>query len=370
MNIGSGGRGLQRKHIIGGAAAALFFAALFFVLIGMVDDGAGKKPAPSSTTTSQSDTLIVPDLTNKTIEEATQILQAAGLRANARTVKSDAPAGTITGQFPEAKIEVEKDQVVELSVSDGSGTAPIAPPAVETSDVKTRSSSTTSDTAVTPAKTEPAKALSGLTVVLDPGHQLHGNSSLEPIGPGSAVKKAKVTQGATGISTRIPEYQFTLKLAEIIKRLLVSEGANVVLTRSTHDVDISNVQRAEIGNRAQADLVVRLHADGNNDKSVTGISTLYPDDNQWTGPIKAPSFEAAKIIQAEMVAATGRPDRGAKPRTDLTGFNWSKVPTVLAEVGFLSNAAEDRLLNTEAEQDKLAGAIASGIRKYLAQSAP
>jgi N-acetylmuramoyl-L-alanine amidase len=71
------------------------------------------------------------------------------------------------------------------------------------------------------------------------------------------------------------------------------------------------------------------------------------------------------MIHAAVIAASGAVDRGVVTRSDLSGFNWSAVPTVLVEMGFMSNASEDRALNTDAYQDKLARGLADGIVEYL-----
>ena len=49
----------------------------------------------------------------------------------------------------------------------------------------------------------------------------------------------------------------------------------------------------------------------------------------------------------------------------MTGINWCEVPTTLIEVGYMSNAEEDRLMQTEEYQDKMASGIAKGIVKFL-----
>ena len=60
----------------------------------------------------------------------------------------------------------------------------------------------------------PAQALARQkVVVIDAGHQLRGNSAKEPIGPGSSIKKAKVSSGTRGIYTRVPDYKLNLKVA-------------------------------------------------------------------------------------------------------------------------------------------------------------
>jgi N-acetylmuramoyl-L-alanine amidase len=53
-------------------------------------------------------------------------------------------------------------------------------------------------------------------------------------------------------------------------------------------------------------------------------------------------------------------------RSDLTGFNWATVPSVLVEAGFLSNRTEDALLVTSAYQDKIAAGMTEGVMAYLA----
>ena len=49
----------------------------------------------------------------------------------------------------------------------------------------------------------------------------------------------------------------------------------------------------------------------------------------------------------------------------MTGTNWSKIPVTLIEMGFLSNASEDRFMNRAANQEKMAEGIADGIDDYF-----
>ena len=64
--------------------------------------------------------------------------------------------------------------------------------------------------------------------------------------------------------------------------------------------------------------------------------------------------------------ATGAQDRGLVERSDLTGFNWSEVPVVLVEMGFLSNPEEDQKLSTEKYRKQVADGIADGAQEWLA----
>ncbi len=97
-----------------------------------------------------------------------------------------------------------------------------------------------------------------------------------------------------------------------------------------------------------------------------GCSRSYRTRNQWTGPIAAPSARAGRDIQAATLSATGAYDRGITPRSDMAGFNWSQVPSVIVEMGVMSNPAEDRLLATDSYQQRLANGMAAGIAAYAA----
>lgn len=202
-------------------------------------------------------------------------------------------------------------------------------------------------------------------VCIDPGHQANGDAAPEPVGPGSKTTKPRVTGGATGIKTGIPEYEVVLQISMNLKKRLEQHGVRVVMTRTTNDISLSNAQRAKVANKAKADLFVRVHCDGSPDESAAGVLTLYPASNRWTRSITRDSKRAARVVQEQTLAYTGAVDRGVKPRGDLTGFNWSKVPVVLVECGFMSNPVEDRLLASPHYQDKLAIGMTEGIMAYL-----
>ena len=204
------------------------------------------------------------------------------------------------------------------------------------------------------------------TVVIDPGHQGKGDSRPEPVGPGSSQTKPRVSSGTRGVATGIPESELVLAVSLKLRDALVAAGVDVVMTRTTQDVDLSNIQRAQIANQAGADLFVRIHADGHDDPATAGIHVLYPAViGGWTDDIAAVSKKAAALAQHELIAATGAKDRGIDARSDMTGFNWSDVPVILPEIGFMTNAAEDRLLATPAYQDAIVGALARAIVQFL-----
>jgi len=203
-------------------------------------------------------------------------------------------------------------------------------------------------------------------VVIDPGHQAKPNLDPEPIGPGSTQTKAKVSSGTRGVVTGIPESELNLAIGLRLRKALEAHGIKVVMTRSTQDVDISNRERSEIANEARADLFIRIHADGNGNPEVNGIHTLYPASIRgWTDDIAARSKEAAVLVQRELIKATGARNRGLDERSDLTGFNWSDVPVVLPEIGYMTNPTEDRLLATDAYRDKIVHGLVEAILQFL-----
>ena len=115
------------------------------------------------------------------------------------------------------------------------------------------------------------------TIVIDPGHQTRGDSTKEPIGPGATETKAKVTTGATGVSTKQKESELALKVALLLEKALKEEGYNVIMTRTTNNVNISNKERAMIANNADADAFLRIHADSYSDSNVNRNINIMPN---------------------------------------------------------------------------------------------
>ncbi|MYL62257.1 N-acetylmuramoyl-L-alanine amidase [Bacillus hwajinpoensis] len=214
---------------------------------------------------------------------------------------------------------------------------------------------------------EPKRALptpspkKNFTIVIDPGHQQHANNDQEPIAPGSKQMKGKVSSGTSGVSTGKPEYELTLEAALILEELLKDRDFDVVLTRMENMVDISNKERAEIANKHQADLFIRLHADGSNDSSVKGFHILTPAEGH---AMHKQSLQASKVIFTAVQRDQSIDTNGISFRSDITGFNWSQVPTVLIEMGFMTNTEDDHNLSDPAYLHKLMTHVAEGIVAY------
>lgn len=204
---------------------------------------------------------------------------------------------------------------------------------------------------------------SNITIVIDPGHSSTGTSGNEPVSPNSSTTKLKDGLGATGSYTNIPEHKTNMSVALLVKKELTSKGYNVILTKQDVAESKSNIERADVGNKNNADLVVRIHADSAENSSISGASMHVPANNEYTSSFYKISKSYGTTILNTYVDEIGIKNRGVIERNDLTGFNWSKVPVVLIEMGFLSNKEDDNFVSNTANHPKIAKAISDGIDK-------
>ena len=203
--------------------------------------------------------------------------------------------------------------------------------------------------------------LEGIIIGIDPGHQAHANSDKEQIAPDSKETKAKVSSGTSGVSTGIAEYVTDLEIALQLRDALLDEGCTVYMTHDTADVDISNKERAEMMNEYGCDLVLRLHCDGSTDRSANGIGMFVRE----TGEKQEESEAAAEVLLEKMSEATGAKARGVFLRDTYTMNNWSTVPCILVEMGYMSNPEEDEKLNDPDYQKLLVQGMVEGICAYF-----
>jgi len=220
------------------------------------------------------------------------------------------------------------------------------------------------------SSSSPGSAAGHPLVVIDPGHDRYANSATEPIGPGSSTRKIKDGGGASGVVSHTPEAVINLAVSKRLATLLRRAGIRVAMTRTTTShTSMGNVARAQLANRLHAAAFVRIHCDGSTNPRDSGTHTLYPAFRRgWTSDIYRPSLRLARLVQAELVRSLRFPDRGLNPRTDMTGFNWSNVPSILPELGFLSYPREDRVLNSSSGQQKAAVGVCRGVLRFLGRS--
>lgn len=202
-------------------------------------------------------------------------------------------------------------------------------------------------------------------VVIDPGHQQKANLNLEPIGPGATTQKYKVTDGITGVVTKKREAVLVLEMAFVLKEKLEAKGIQVLMTRTSQDVDISNKERATLANDHKANLFLRLHADGSENPNQSGFAVLTPaEGSPYTKEIYAESLQISQTIVKKMRENQQVKVNGIKFRDDLSGFNWSKVPGVLLELGFMSNHEEDKKLSDPQYVNSLLQSVTDSVDEY------
>lgn len=253
----------------------------------------------------------------------------------------------VTDQVAREKAEAEAAKQAEAQAKKEHETAGIQVPKVE---------------AIPGQHRDPNSAV----VVIDPGHQLRGDSTKEPNGPGSSTMKARVTSGTTGVTTKVAEYIMNLNVSLKLKTELENRGYTVYMTRTTHDVNISNKERAEYATSVGADIAVRIHGNGSTNSSVHGVEAYAPSyNNPYVGHLAKASQSLSRCIVDGYSVATGFKNRGVFTSDTMTGINWSTVPVTIIELGYMSNAEEDRNMQDETIQNNMVQGIANGIDKYF-----
>ena len=220
------------------------------------------------------------------------------------------------------------------------------------------------------------RLLEGVKIGIDPGHQAQGNMAKESSSPKGGSSKPKVSYGTHGCSTRIKEHVTNLKVGLKLRDALEALGAEVYMTRETANVNISNKQRALMMNQAGVDLVLRLHCNSAGSSSVKGASLYIRKTCAYSSSVvngkalMAAESSAAKAIMTQYCKATGFANRGISKTDAYTGNNWSTVPCILMEMGFSSNASEDRKMNDPAFQDRMVQGMVNGICVYMGRELP
>lgn len=270
--------------------------------------------------------------------------------------------GTNGNQVAEVPDATEVPQVTSTATPEPAATATPSP-TPEPAATATPSPAPEPTATATPS---PSPTPEPLLVVIDPGHQRKGNYDKEPNGPGSEELKAKVSSGTQGVSTGIPEYKLTLAVSLYLKEELLARGYEVIMTRETHDIDISNVERAMIANEAEADAFIRVHADSSTNSSAKGVLTIcQTPENPYNSEWYEESYQLSKLVLEEVVKATGAKKRFVWETDTMTGINWTTVPTTILEMGFMSNPEEDELMATEEYRKTIAIGVANAIDLYL-----
>jgi len=217
--------------------------------------------------------------------------------------------------------------------------------------------------------------LSGVTIVIDPGHQL-GNHNFpretSRLVPAGGFKKPCNTTG-TATDSGFPEATFNWKVAVLVRDRLRALGARVVMTRTANRQDLWGPcvdERGRRGNALPADLKVSIHGDGH--RGGHGFHVIAPTDRApWTHDIYRPSRRLALAVRAALHSA-GLPyadyiagGDGLDFRSDLGTLNLSDIPTVMVELGNMRSAVDARRMTSDDGRDRCARLLVRGIRSYL-----
>ncbi|MEG0258483.1 MAG: N-acetylmuramoyl-L-alanine amidase [Lysinibacillus sp.] len=176
--------------------------------------------------------------------------------------------------------------------------------------------------------------LNGLTIVVDAGHggNDHGTSS----------------QRGTD------EKGITLKTASLLESKLSAAGANVIMTRES-DEYVALRKRVSTSHQHEADAFISLHYDANESSSVSGFTTYYQNSNQ---------LGLAQAVHEGLGSKINIKDRGTQPGNFLV-LRENRQKAVLIELGFLSNASEERIITAAKFREQAALGIYQGIMNYF-----
>jgi len=178
----------------------------------------------------------------------------------------------------------------------------------------------------------PSIAAAATTIVIDAGHGGYDRGGM----PGQ----------------RIPEKGYALDVAQRLDSVLRRSGFRTVMTRKG-DYFVTLGDRCAIANRNSRAVFVSIHFNGAPNRDAFGIETYYYKGRE--------SASLASAIHKKVLSATGSEDRRVRSR-GLYVLRRTNMPSVLCELGFLTNSNEARRIASSSYRQRLAEAIAAAIK--------
>lgn len=208
-----------------------------------------------------------------------------------------------------------------------------------------------------------AQSAQPFRVVIDPGH------------PSETAAGAQ----AHGLSENRINWQVANRLATRLSKL----GITTYLTKRSENQKVTNRDRAEMANNVNASLMIRLHCDAGGGN---GYSWYYPDRAATkygvTGPPKSVQLQSKRAawvlneamkpvlkgyLKANSIKTDAQTGVGGKQGGVLTGSIFSRVPTALIEMAFITNKRDAQFIGSAAGQEKMAEALAKGVLAWRAK---
>ena len=203
-------------------------------------------------------------------------------------------------------------------------------------------------------------------IVIDPANQNRANVAQESIGPDSEETKPAASTGSVGATYGTKESELNLAYAMALKKELESRGYEVILTRESDGVDISNKARAEFANESGATVFIRIQANYSTNSELTGAMAMcMSSDSPYNPELYSDSHRLATWMLDGYVKATGVENRGLFETKKMTAINWSNIPVAVIDLGFLSNKNDEGNLVDAEFKDKAVKGIADGIDNFF-----
>lgn len=203
-------------------------------------------------------------------------------------------------------------------------------------------------------------------IVIDPCNQLVANTSQEPVGPNSNQTKQGVSAGSVGGLYGTRESQINLDYAVALRTELQARGYQVLLTRDSEEADITNKQRAELANDSGATVWIRIGVCESSDSEMTGImAQCISERNPYHSELYRDSHALATRVLQGITDNIQVTNHGIFENDQMVAFNWSEIPVVSIDIGFMSNATDEANLVTDWYKETMVKGIADGLDYYF-----